>query len=119
MKSFAEKIKSLVLSKEERREQQYTPFDFVKTRKAVLKELIISKQSGNLLGLYSKALGEGMFLTGVEDIEQHGKEVVIVFSRYDMSGNILSRTRLSLGEIQMVCPFNQTYRHPIISSVKS
>src|SRR5688500_19202003 len=108
MKNFAQKIRSLISPKDESIDQiPYTPYDFVKTKKNILKELIISRQSGKLLGVYSRALGEGMFLTGVEDIEKHGKDEVIVFNRYDMSGYILSRTRVSLEEIHMVCPFSQ------------
>jgi hypothetical protein len=117
MKNFAEKIKSLVSGKNESPGQQgHAPFDFVKSKKGILKELVISKQSGNLLGVYSRALGEGMFLTGVKDIEQHGKEEVVVFNRYDMSGHILSRTRISIEEIQMVCPFNRTFKDPVASA---
>lgn len=92
------------------------PFDFVKSRKGILKELTFSKQSGNLIGVYSTALGTGMFLTVVEDIARAGKDEVIVFHRYDMSGQRLSRGKVSIDEIQMVLPFNKLYRTRVFSS---
>ena len=114
MKNFAEKIKALVSPKSASAAIiSNTPFDFVKSRKGILKELVISKKSGNLLGVYSKVFGEGMFLTEVQQIEQTGKEEVVTFNRFDMSGCILSRTRVTIDEIQMVCPFNKSYRAPV------
>src|SRR5687768_4612776 len=115
MKNFAEKIRSLISGKNQSSAILNAPVDFVKTKKGIMKELIISKQSGNLLGVYSRAMGEGMFLVTVEEIEKYGKEEVIVFNRYEMSGYTLSRTRLSIDEIQMVCPFNKSFRTPVTS----
>lgn len=120
MKTFAERIIALVsLQNKASVIPDRICFDFVKTRKGILKELIISKTSGNLLGVYSKALGEGMFLTVVENIEADGKEDVVQFNRYDMSGHILARTKVAIDEIEMVCPFNKTYRNPGLNSNKS
>lgn len=112
-------IKSLVGKKNGTDLLDFTPFDFVKSKKGILKEILISKQTGKLLGVYSRALGEGMFLTGVEDIESHGRNEVIVFNRYDMSGHILARTRVELDEIQTVCPFNKAFQNPILTSAKA
>ncbi|MBT1700375.1 hypothetical protein KK083_26040 [Fulvivirgaceae bacterium PWU4] len=118
--NFAEKIKFLIGKKvsEPPASLDYTPLDFVKNRKAILKELVLSKQSGKLIGVYSRALGEGMFLTGVEAILSHGdgKDELIVFNRYDMSGHLLARTKVSLNEIHMVCPFNKTFQTPAYSA---
>jgi hypothetical protein len=120
MKNFAEKIRSLLSGKEESQlPQNLTPFEFIKSKKAILRQIVISKESGKLLGVYCKAFGEGMFLTGVEDMENHEKEEVITFNQYDMSGHILSRTRVSIGEIQMVCPFDKTFINPVLCRTRS
>jgi hypothetical protein len=108
MKNFAEKIKA---------SHNLVPFDFIKSKKAILKQILISKESGNLLGVYCKAFGEGIILTGVEDIENDEKEAIVVFNRYDMSGHILSRTRVSIGEIQMVCPFSRSFVNPVLAKI--
>jgi hypothetical protein len=119
MINFAEKIKFLVTKKstEHSTASDFIPFDFIKTRKGILKELVVSKQSGRLLGVYSRALGEGMFLTAVEAIVSHGKEELIVFNRHDMSGHLLARTRIPLDEIHMVCPFNKIFQGPGLNTL--
>ena len=91
------------------------PFDFVRTRKGILKELVISSMSGNVVGIYSRALGEGMFLAAVEKIESTAKDEVIILNRYDMSGHMLARTRVAIDEIHMVCPFNRVYTNPCVN----
>lgn len=111
MKNFGEKIKAIVFSNSVPSAASL-PIDFVKTKKGMQKELVISKESGNAVGIYSKTLGDGMFLTVVERIQSDG---VIIFSRYDMSGAILSRHELTLHEIQMICPINQRYRYPLLT----
>lgn len=112
MKNFAEKIKSLVSSERECPQPSGTPFDFIRSRKGISKELMVSMRTGKLLGVYIRAFGEGMFLTSVKRIDSSGEE--IIFNRYDMSGKILHRT-VSVDEIQMVCPFNRIYQNPIFS----
>jgi hypothetical protein len=95
-------------------EKDPTPFEFVRSRKAILKELVISKKIKNVVGVYSDVLGEGMFLTAVQDIERTQKNAeIIVFYQYDVTGRLLIRTRVELDEIQLVCPFNKTYENPL------
>jgi hypothetical protein len=105
VKKLAEKIKSFITSDAATVNQKSSSFDFIKSKKGIFKELVISKESNNILGVYCNALGEGMFLTAVEDIEND----IVVFHPYDISGRLLSRSRVALTEIQMVCPFNKTY----------
>ncbi|HEY0744778.1 MAG TPA: hypothetical protein VGD40_25100 [Chryseosolibacter sp.] len=112
MKNLASKIRALV-STSSSPIAACMPLDFIKNKKNILKELVLSKESGNAIGVYSKAMGDGMFLTVVEQIEANG---VIIFNRYDMSGAILNRYELTIDEIQMVCPVNQRYRHPLLSA---
>jgi hypothetical protein len=90
---------------------------FIKTRKAVLKELQVARENSMLIGVYSRALGEGMFLVGVSDIETNLSSEVIVLETYDQSGSILNRTRLSIDEIKMVCPLHKKYLNPVLNKV--
>jgi hypothetical protein len=91
---------------------------FVKSRKAVISELTSAKENGALIGVYSKSLGEGMFLVGVNDVEIDRGAEVVVFETYEQSGAILSRTRLSVDEIKMVCPLNIRYLNPILNRIQ-
>ena len=114
MKNFAEKIRSLISVKLPSNSADLTPFDFVKNRKAILRELLIAKQSGTILGVYCKAFGEGMFLTGVEHVEISGtRQGYVVFYPYDLSGKLLVKNTIELEEIQMVSPFSRPYRNPL------
>jgi hypothetical protein len=115
--NFAEKIRSFIKSikKTGYSSPDIIPFDFVKTKKGMFRELMISKQANNIIGVFCKAFGEGMFLTAVEDLEEDMNSKVIVFHPYDITGRLLRRTRIDLREIEMVCPFNKTYKNPLSS----
>ncbi len=82
--------------------------DFVKTRKGILRELLISQESGNLIGLISPALGEGMFFVLVLNIGREKSEEVITFQTYNVSdGRVLLTKKLAMSEIASVCTFIQ------------
>jgi hypothetical protein len=121
MRSIFERIKESLFSNSAMSNEPGTAsMTFVKTRKSILKALELSQRTGRMIGVYSRALGEGMFLTGIDAIEENernGREV-IVFETYDQSGHILSRTRVSLDEIKMVCPFNTAYVNPVLGTTK-
>lgn len=81
-------------------------FDFVKTRKGVLRELMLSKSSGNLIGLISPVLGEGIFIVLVVDIDSHNAEEMISYRKYDVGDDRTSSTaRISIRDIKGVCLF--------------
>lgn len=113
MKSLAERIASLIAPKKNGLLVSDTSaIDFVRTKKNILRELSMSRDHKTIVGIYCASFGEGMFLTAVEDIEYLAKDEVIQFYPYDLSGKKLSRTRVQINEIQMVCPFNKVYRNP-------
>jgi hypothetical protein len=85
---------------------------FITSQKQILKHIRLCKQSGGLIGIYSKSLGKGMFLTTVEDMEEKDSDVSLVLKPIDMSGEKLTRSVLSLKEISAICPFNQMYYEP-------
>ena len=88
--------------------------EFIKFKKSLLQALVESRKKGTAIGIYSPALGEGMFVTGVEDIYDDDSERIIVFKPYDLSGAILQRNTLSLSEIKAVCAFDMPYRNPVL-----
>jgi hypothetical protein len=88
--------------------------NFLRSRTSIRDGLMRSKHSGTVIGVYSRALGEGMFITSVDDIYPDNDEEIIVLKRYDLSGLILQRTDLSLSEIKAVCVFDMIYRNPVL-----
>lgn len=106
--SYLKKINSILFPKIDLIKPDATPFDFVKTKKNIVRELMLSKESGNVVGIYCKALGSGMFLTCVEDL----KSDIVVLHRYEMSGQKLATNTIYLDEIQFVLPFSKAFRNP-------
>jgi hypothetical protein len=88
----------------------------IKSRKLLLDVLIDCCKNERYVGIYSDVLGEGMFVTGVHDIYDYDEEPIIMLKRYDITGSLLIRETLSLGEIKAACVFDNSYRHPIIES---
>lgn len=105
MRSLSERIRTFIFSKNTGAFPANTPFDFIKTKKGILRELSMSKESGSFVGIYSDAFGAGMFLARVEAIELSHREEFIVFHQYDISGQKLPKSRIRLKEISMICPF--------------
>ena len=103
MRNFFEKLLS---SGNDGRAVTGLPLNFAKSKKQILRELQISRDTGAIVGVYSHSLGEGMFLVAVESIDSSGKEELITFQRYEMSGHILTRSEFAISEIRMVFPFN-------------
>jgi hypothetical protein len=117
--NIVEKLKVFFLSPLEIEEVVSTPhLQLIKSKKGILRELLFSKQNGSVIGVYSSDLGEGMFLTTVDDIFRVENDEIIVFRAIDIHGSRLHRTHFSLNEIDTVCPFNAKYADPITCHVE-
>jgi hypothetical protein len=116
MNSFIEKLRDGLLSSFEIPAHPHEPvkIKIVKQRKYIRKELLNSKETGTAIGVYCSALGEGMFLTAVDDIIGVENDEVVVLKPLDMNGIILQRNHIGLNEIQSVCPFDSLYSNPLI-----
>lgn len=113
MMNFVSNIGKQVFYREDKKPTDEI-LQFLRSRKAILKELVRSRENRTVIGVYAAALGEGMFITSVDDIYVDDTEEIIVLKRYDLSGLILPRTELSLSEIQAICPFDLVYKNPVI-----
>lgn len=106
MKILTERIRSIITGNPDTSVQKKHPFDCIKTRKGIVRELIISKESRNLIGLISPSLGEGMFLILVLSLESENSEEIVAFQRYEITDARFHVTaRLTVNEIKGVCPF--------------
>jgi hypothetical protein len=111
MKQFVEKFKGMIFQIPSKAAADQE-LKFIKGRKGILKALYDSKESTTIVGIVSPVLGDGMFLTAVDDINSEGQEITVSLKQYDMSGQILARTHLSLDEFKSVCSFQMIYKHP-------
>lgn len=105
------KVRSIIYFRKDAPAPDLKLLDFVKSRQGILKELMVSKESGYLIGVYCKLFGEGMFLTAVENISTTKGVEIIEFTPYDLGGEMLPATRIELNDIKMVCPFNKPYKN--------
>ena len=108
MKIFTERLRTIISGNADNpgRKKNH-PFDCIKTRKGIVRELLISKESRNLVGLISPSLGEGMFLVSVLALESENAEEMVAFQRYEITdGRFQGTKRLSVNEIKGVCPFS-------------
>ncbi len=90
------------------------PIQFITGRKAILDVLRKAKNMDGLVGIYSKVLGEGMFLVGVEEIVKGEAGLFAVFTPYDQCGRLLIRNSIDLAEIEMVCHLERPYVNPVL-----
>ena len=108
MKILAEKLRTIISgSVDNSIQKKNVSFDCIKTRKGIVRELLISKESGNLVGLVSPALGEGLLLVLVLSLETENAEEMVVFQKYEITdGRFQVTAKLSVNEIKGVCPFS-------------
>ena len=110
MKQLLEKLSDLFLGEQQAKlELRELHVQFIRKEKAILKQVKLCKESGGLIGVYSPVLGEGMFLTTVDEIHIQHDDTRIDFKPYDISGKFLDKTSLSIKDISCICPFNQIY----------
>ena len=112
MKILTERLRSIISGKSDTSIQKKNhPFDCIKTRRGIVRELMISKESGNLIGVISPSLGEGMFLILVRSLESENSEEMVAFQRYELTDRRFQVTaRLTVNEIKGVCPFAHNYQ---------
>lgn len=114
MKKFIQKLCVYLLGEDHQTYQlSELRVDLVRDNLKILKEVRRCKQSGGLIGIYSRMLGSGMCLTRVEDICEFGKETVVILNPLEVMGFMPEKNSIPLSEIRFVCPFNQVYEEAI------
>jgi hypothetical protein len=107
MKTLTERIRGIIsATSDSSQSRKKLPFDFIRTRKGIIRELLISKESENMIGVLSPSLGEGMFLILVRSVESQNLDENVAFQVYDIKeGRFQALARLTVNEIKGVCPF--------------
>jgi hypothetical protein len=91
--------------------------DFITQPSEILGILTRSKERKLAVGINSRLLGRGAYITAVEDILLQ-EEVIVVLKAFDASGHMLSATRLPLSEISSVLVFHSTFENPYYKSTQ-
>jgi hypothetical protein len=116
MRTFLEKLRDGIMSPFEYQSLQVNSLQLVKQRSMIRKQLTKSKGSGKVLGVYCPIIGNGMFLTGVDDIILADKQETVVLKPYDMNGILLIPNQVPLIAIRSVCPFESFYINPVVKT---
>jgi hypothetical protein len=115
MNFFAQKLRKLLSASSAGPVRYHRPFDIVKTKNGIRRELQISMESGSLVGLFSPALSDGMLLVVVLRLESQGSAEAAILAKYDITGNLLSTNTLAMSEIKGICPFVKGRRATLIT----
>jgi hypothetical protein len=87
---------------------------FISEPSEILKHLYESKTHGTVVGISAPILGNGVFLTAVEDIKMINDDHSVQLKGYDVTGYILERNRIRLSDIRAVCPFRSLFVNPYL-----
>lgn len=79
-----------------------------KFRKATLRTLSRCKQTGTFIAISSLALGDGQYVSAVEDIYTSGNDEIVVLKWYDKN-NLVSLTHVFIEEILSIKPVDHRF----------
>jgi hypothetical protein len=77
-----------------------------------------SKLTNTIVGIVSKNLGAGTFLTSVEEIQYSDDEPIVILKNYDYSGCFLVNNVLPLSTIESIIPFKTILGNPFLREVE-
>lgn len=97
-----------------------SPSHSVTTTSAILKELIHSKENGNVLGIWSSVFKNVVCLTAVDDIidVEISDDKLVLLKKIDLQGVCLNNNRIYLSEIRKVISFNAAYNEYLIHNLQ-
>jgi hypothetical protein len=93
--------------------------EFLTSKDEIFRELLHSKIHGNVVGICSDRLGNGMYLTAVEELLQDDGDLIAIIKPYDCTGHFFPVNRLHIGEITSVFPFKSKFENPFATKLTS
>jgi hypothetical protein len=93
-------------------------FDLATGPQEILKVIVNSKENGSTVGIRSSLLGQGFFITAVEDIILEEGETSILLKPFDVTGFVLPSNKLRLAEIEAACPLISEYKNPVLRNIE-
>lgn len=90
---------------------------FISDPLEMIETLIESQQNNTVVGISAPVLGNGVFLTSVDNIQPSGPDYIITLKGYDVTGYILERNKIRLSDIRAVCPFRSKFNNPYLKEL--
>jgi hypothetical protein len=78
----------------------------------ILKELLHSRDHGNVIGITALSLGPSMVMTAVEDVIDIKNDKIVLLKEIDLLGIKIPECDLLLSEIVKVHPLRTKYNDP-------
>jgi hypothetical protein len=91
---------------------------FISEKYQMLLSLKLSVDSGSVVGVIARALGEDMVLCAVESINSMGDDVIVHFKECDLHGKKLRQSFIALQDISRIHPFITQYNDPIHERIR-
>ena len=76
----------------------------------MMQKLMSSKEQGTVIGIWAKALGEGLHMCGIENVADGRYGQLIELKETDLNGVPLRVKQLHLVDISTVFPFRILFR---------
>lgn len=93
--------------------------DIVTDPENMLLELLSSKEGQTVIGINAPVIGQGTYLTCVDDIIIGDEEdIQIVLKGFDVTGYFLEKNLLTIGEIRSVIPFKSAFENPFLKEMQ-
>jgi hypothetical protein len=92
--------------------------DIITTREDIHHALVESEENQSIIGIASKDLGQGMFMTTVKEITVEAEDVLIVLNSYDTSGYFLEKNKVHLSRITGIIPFKAVFTNPFLKALE-
>src|SRR5262245_48319488 len=93
-------------------------FNLATGAQEILNVIVTSKENGSTIGLRSKTLGEGIFITAIDDIILEDGETIILLKPFDVTGFMLPTNKVKLDAIDAACPLISQFRNPVLKSIE-
>lgn len=89
-----------------------TSLRYLNNPQEILRELVHSKDNGNVVGIFALSLGPIMIMTAVDDIIEIKNDYLIVLKEQDLLGMPIPEEQIFLKEIVRIHPFKTLYDDP-------
>jgi hypothetical protein len=90
---------------------------FISDPEQIHAALVESMTEASVVGISAPILGNGVFLTAVDNIIKNENDSTIVLKGYDITGYILERNKIKLSEIRAVFPFKSKFTNPYLKEL--
>src|SRR5688572_17996382 len=98
--------------------QNIADLAFITEREEILNALLESKDHGTVVGISAAILGNGVFLTAVENVVvTSSDDFIITLKGYDVTGYILERNKIRLSDIRAICRFQSKFKNPYLKEL--